>query len=143
MNPIKTFEEYLKLGIVKKQKVDKPRALDLIEESERKLEVLNDYIKKIGIDNKNANNIIEDIYSIIIGLVRSKMLLQGFNSSGSGAHEAEISFMKNLGFSEKEVDFANQLRFFRNRILYYGKRFNEEYAEKVVEFLKKIYPKLK
>lgn len=32
---------------------------------------------------------------------------------------------------------------FRNGILYYGTRLDEEYAKKVVEFTKKIYPKLK
>lgn len=143
MNPLKNFEDYIKSGIVKKQTPDRPRALDLVSESERKFDSLKLYLNKIGLDNKNANDIIETCYSIIIGLIRSKMLLQGFNSSGTGAHEAEVSYLRRLNFSEREISFANQLRYFRNGIMYYGKRFDRDYAEQVVEFLKKIYPKLK
>jgi len=48
-----------------------------------------------------------------------------------------------LEYDEKDVQFLNQLRYFRNGIAYYGKSFEKDYAEKVVEFLDKIYPKLK
>ena len=34
-----------------------------------------------------------------------------------------------------------QLRYFRNGILYYGKTFDSEYAEKVIDFTKKIMKK--
>ncbi len=75
-------------------------------------------------------------------LVRAKMLLAGYNSSGQGAHEAEVSYLRELKFSENEIEFANQLRYFRNGITYYGKVFGKEYALKVIDFLDKIYPKL-
>ena len=39
--------------------------------------------------------------------------------------------------------FTNDLRYFRNGILYYGKSFDKEYGEKVLDFLNKTYPKLK
>jgi len=39
--------------------------------------------------------------------------------------------------------FMNDLRFFRNGILYYGKDFDAEYGKKVLDFLNNIYPKLK
>jgi len=57
---------------------------------------------------------------------------------GQGSHEAEVSFLSNIGFKNKDVEFANQLRYFRNGIIYYGKEFGEEYAQKVVKFLKKV-----
>jgi len=142
MNPLKDFEEYIKQGIVKKQGKDVSRAENLTKESERKFSSLKIYMNKIGINNENANDIIENCYNILIGLIRSKMLLQGFNSSGFGAHEAEISYLRELKFPEIEVSFANQLRYFRNGIMYYGKRFDKEYAEKVFKFLTKVYPKL-
>ena len=72
-------------------------------------------------------------------LIRAKMLLEGFNSSGKGAHEAEVAYLRELKFSESDVQFANQLRYFRNGITYYGKRFNKDYALKVLGFLDKIY----
>ena len=71
------------------------------------------------------------------------MLFEGYNAAGFGAHEAEVSYLRKLGFSEKDIQFADQLRYFRNGILYYGTTLDKEYAEKIIEFTKKIYPKLK
>ena len=76
-------------------------------------------------------------------LIRSKLYLEGYSASGKGAHEAEVSYLKILGFPEKDIHFVDQLRFFRNGILYYGTAIDKEYAEKVIEFTKKMYPKLK
>ena len=64
-------------------------------------------------------------------------------ASSLGAHEAEMSYMRVLGFDEKDVQFANQIRFFRNGMLYYGTILDKVYAEKVIGFTKRIYPKLK
>lgn len=137
------FEDYIHEGIVKVIQKDKQRAYNLIIEAERKLSSLNEKIEKIGIRDDNANDYLEYGYDIIMFLIRAKLFLDGYSCSGHGAHEAEVSFMANLGFSEKEINFADKLRYFRNGILYYGNRFDKEYAEKVIEFTKKIYPKLK
>ncbi|MEK6842700.1 MAG: hypothetical protein AABX84_02695, partial [Nanoarchaeota archaeon] len=58
-------------------------------------------------------------------------------------HEAEISYLKKLGFPDSEISFLNELRYFRNSITYYGKILDKEYAEKVYVFLNKIIAKLK
>ncbi|MFH1971873.1 MAG: hypothetical protein ABIJ18_00160 [archaeon] len=58
------------------------------------------------------------------------------------SHEAEVAYLRNLGFSEKKIEFMNQLRYFRNGIKYYGKEFDKEYAQKVIIFLDKAYAKL-
>ncbi|MBU0466866.1 MAG: hypothetical protein KKF39_04300, partial [Nanoarchaeota archaeon] len=50
---------------------------------------------------------------------------------------------RNLQFKEQEVQFLDQMRFFRNGMLYYGTILDKEYAEKVIEFTKKNYGKLK
>ena len=76
-------------------------------------------------------------------LIRAKLFLDGYSSSGNYSHEAERSYLKNLGFPETEISFLNELRYFRNSIIYYGKVLNEEYAKKVYKFFKEIYPKLK
>lgn len=143
MKPIKNFDEFLDFGTVKKQAPDRSRAKFLIKEAELSFEGLNERTEKMGINDKNANSIIKDSYDIFMELIRAKMLLDGYNASGQGAHEAEVSYMKNLGFSENEIQFANQLRYFRNGMVYYGTILDNEYAEKVVQFVKKIYPKLK
>ena len=75
-------------------------------------------------------------------LLRAKMLLDGYNASGFGAHESEASYMRILNFNEREVLFVDQIRYFRNGILYYGKNIDKEYAHKVVEFTKMFSPKI-
>ncbi len=143
MNLPKEFEYYLKMGIVKKCSVDRQRAEFLINESQNSLEGIRERVEKIGINEKNANSIIKDCYDILMELIRAKLLLSGYNSSGQYAHEAEVSFLKKMGFPLEEVSFLNDLRYFRNSVTYYGKILDKEYAEKVLEFLDRIYPKLK
>jgi hypothetical protein len=142
LNSISNFQEFVKKGIVKKQSPDKSRAYFLIEESNQSYDVLLEIIDKIGLKENNANILIRQGYDIIMELLRAKMLLDGYNSSGKGAHEAEVSYLKLLDFSENDIQFANQLRYFRNGIMYYGKIMDKEYAEKVIEFIKRIRDKL-
>ena len=136
------FGYYLKRGIVRKLKPDNSRAKFLIDESQTSLEGLKERVRIIGINDKNANSIIKDCYDIIMELVRAKLLLKGYSSSGNYAHEAEISYLKKQGFLFNEIFFLNELRHFRNSITYYGKILDKDYAKKVFEFLEKIYLKL-
>ena len=137
MKHLLDFEEFIKKGIVKKTS-EISRADFLVKESKRKFNSLVQIIEKIGITDLNAHEIIEYCYDIIIYLLRAKLLKQGYSSSGEGSHEAEVAFMRTLGFGEKDVSFMNQLRYFRNGIKYYGKTFDKEYAEQVFSFLEKI-----
>ena len=139
----KEFEYYVNEGIIKKIRPDKPRAEFLKKESEVSLEGLKERVEIIGINDKNANSIIKDCYDVIMEMIRAKLLLDGYSSSGSYGHEAEISYLKTLGFLENESYFLNELRYFRNSVTYYGKILDKEYAEKVLKFMKKIYPKIR
>ena len=143
MNLPNEFEYYLQRRIVRKITLGKPRAEFLIKESETSLEGLKERIKIIRIHDKNANSIIKDCYDIVMELIRAKLLLDGYSASGNYAHEAEISYLKKLGFPDSEISFLNELRYFRNSITYYGKILDKEYAEKVYAFLNKIVVKLK
>jgi hypothetical protein len=143
MNLPKEFEEYVKKGVVKKCSIDKSRAEFLINESQNSLDGLCERIEIIGINDKNANSIIKDCYDILMEMIRAKLLLAGYSSAGQFAHEAEISYLKKLGFSDIEVSFLNDLRYFRNSVTYYGKILDKEYAKKVLDFTNGIYPKLK
>jgi hypothetical protein len=142
MKNVKRFEEYIEEGIVYKITPDLERLKNLIEESKRKNILLKKMISNLGIDNENANDYVEYCYNIIMFLIRAKMLKEGYNSSGYKAHEAEVAYSIKLGLEEYEINFLDQLRFFRNGILYYGKKFDKEYAKKTIEFTKKIYKKL-
>ncbi len=50
--------------------------------------------------------------------------------------------MRILGFNEKDIQFADQMRFLRNGNLYYGTLIEKDYAEEVIKFTKIIYLKL-
>ena len=142
MRPLKTFDEFLEKGIMKKRTPDLARANSLLKEAKKRKKFLHELFKKIGLNDENANYFVENSYDTLIGLIRAKLLIQGFYASGEGAHEAEVSFMRNLGFPEKEARFMNDLRYFRNGILYYGKDFDASYGNKVLDFLNRLYPKL-
>lgn len=100
-------------------------------------------LEKIKLTDESANLFVKLCYDLLMGLIRAKMLLEGYHASGLGAHEAEVAYLRKLEFNEQEVQFADQLRYFRNGMLYYGTLLEKEYAEKTIEFTKKIYLKLK
>jgi len=138
----KKFDEFIREGVVKKQTPDKSRAEFLIKESENAYKILLIKIEKLGINDDAANDLIKSCYDILMELIRAKMLLEGYNASGIRAHEAEIAYLKILNYDEKDIQFLNQLRYFRNGMLYYGTILDSEYAEKVIDFTKRNYKKL-
>ncbi|MBI5797583.1 hypothetical protein HZA98_01625 [Candidatus Woesearchaeota archaeon] len=138
---MKVFEEFLKEGIVTKQSSNRARALSLLEEAQEKKAFLEIALEKIPKEKISPNFIIDSSYDILIEIIRGKMLLDGYASKSS--HEAEVSYLTILQFSEPELRFMNELRYNRNGIKYYGTIFNKEYADKVLAFLKKLYPSLK
>ncbi len=143
MKAIRDFQEFVNGNIVKKQAVDKSRAAFLMKESERSYHNLLDMIAKLTINDDNANDFIKSCHDILMECIRAKMLVEGYNASGQGAHEAEVSYLRILSFSEVDVQFADRLRFHRNGMLYYGTMLDKEYAEKVISFTKRMYPALK
>ena len=139
---VRKFDEFIG-DIVKKQSKDKSRADFLLRESDNSYKSLQEMAAKVSLSDANANLFVKMCYDILMEIIRARMLLDGYNATGQGAHEAEVSYMRVLKFDENDVQFADQLRFFRNGMLYYGTIIDKVYAEKVMEFLKKIYPKLK
>lgn len=143
MKAIRRFDELIKEKIVKKQSPDKSRSEYLIKESENGFNNLLEKIEKIELKDANANDYVKSCYDILMELIRAKMLLEGYNASGFGAHEAEVAYMRIIGIDERDVQFANQLRYFRNGMLYYGIILDKTYAEKVITFTKRLYRQLK
>ena len=140
---LKPFEEFVREGIAKKSRINQSRADNLILESERKRRNLKKSLEKIKVEDENANDYVEDCYDILMNLVRAKLFLNGYSTGGLGAHEAEVSYLRVMGFSEEDVQFVNQMRYFRNGILYYGTRLDKEYAEKALKFTERTYFKLR
>jgi hypothetical protein len=142
MKVVKSFEEYLRDGTARRVSIDVQRAGSLRLESRRKQALLTRTIKAMGIDDENANDYIEDCYNIIMYLIRAHMYEHGYASQGHGAHEAEVSYARSIGFNEKDLRTLDELRYFRNGILYYGKRFDKEYAEKIITYAEHIAKKI-
>src|SRR3989344_6221907 len=140
---LRNFEDFLKDGVVKRQRIDLSRSESLEEEAEKRKAFLKEMSDRIAISDSNANYFVETAYDVIMELLRAILYTDGFKAAGLSAHEAEISYMRNLGISESKMRTANELRYFRNGIVYYGKSVNEEYAKKVLDFLEKIYTELK
>ncbi len=143
MKGLKQFDEFIQMRVVKKQSPDKSRSKFLVMEAEQGYAYLLKLIKTMGVENQNANDYVKNCYDILMELTRAKMLLEGLNASGFKAHEAEVAYWGLLNFKEQEIQFLDQMRFFRNGMLYYGTILDKEYAEKVIEFTKKNYQKLK
>jgi hypothetical protein len=139
---IRNFDEFINDNIVKKQSRDLSRAEFLVKESETSYNNLLEMLQKIRLNDDNANIFVKFCYDILMELIRARMLLDGYNASGAGAHEAEVSYVRIIGFDEKDVQFADQIRFFRNGMLYYGTKLDKEYAEKVIIFTKRLFPEL-
>jgi len=135
------FDYYMKKSIVRKISPDVSRADFLLEESKKSFKGLRLRIRKLGIDEFSANSIIKDVHDIIMQSLRAKMLLAGFSASENFAHEAEVSYMRPLKFSDFDISFVNTLRASRNRINYYGKIFEEKYAKECYNFLKSNHEK--
>jgi hypothetical protein len=134
------FEDYLSNGIVKRQRSNIQRTNSLIKEAQEKKEFLELTIKTTKPEESYPNFIIDYCYDILMELIRAKMFKEGYNVGNS--HEAEVSYLKILGFNESDIKFMDELRYNRNGIKYYGSTFSKEYAQKVLAFLNKIYPKL-
>jgi len=143
MRDLRDFQEFVKERIVRKSFPDISRANFLQMESEKSYSFLQELVQKLSISDNNANSIVKLCYDILMELVRAEMLKKGYKSSGQYSHEAEVSFLRELRFTENETLFVNQLRYFRNSVTYYGKILNKEYAKKVFDFLVKVKVKFK
>jgi len=138
---LRKFEEFINSGIVKIQAPNNQRSLALIKGAEEKKSFLSVSIKNIPRKQMNANFIVDYSYDILMELIRAKMFIDGYNVGNS--HEAEVSYLEKLRFSEFERRFMNEIRYYRNGTKYYGTMLDNDYADKVLSFLEKIYPRLK
>lgn len=134
---MRSFNEFLKQGLVRKKKADEARAKSLIVGAEKRKAVMEKYLP---LNDETAVQITEECYDIIRELLEAKLSKDGYKSYN---HEAVVSYLIELGFSKEEVIFVDTLREIRHGTKYYGKVVNDEYAQKVKEFLSKIYPKLR
>lgn len=133
---MREFESFLNEKDVKKKSKDLVRAKSLLDEAEKRKK----FVERISLSDKDANYIIENIYDVIRQLIEAKLSLEGYKSY---SHEATVSYLKKLDFSDNQIRFLDELRKIRNGIKYYGKKSDKGYTKKVLDFMKEIYGKLK
>ena len=140
---LRYFKEYLAEGISRKVTTNIQRAKSLIEDSNKRHIFLTQIIKSVSITDDNANYFIEEVYDILISLIRAKMFIEGYEASGNYSHQAEVSYLRELTFSEAEINIMDEIRQFRNGIKYYGRRYTKNEADNCLNFLNSMLPKLK
>ncbi len=134
---MRSFEEFLKQGLIKVKQKDEPRFRNLIEGAQKRKDVMEKYLP---LNEETSTKIIEECYDIIREILEAKLSREGYKSYN---HEAVISYLINLGFSLTDTIFVDKLREVRHGTKYYGKQVSLEYATKVKEFLTDNYIKLK
>lgn len=142
MRPVRHFDDFLEEGVVRKQSPDISRANFLLAEARTNFRCLQEIKAKLKVTDSSANIIVKSCYDILMESIRARMHIDGYKTYGQGAHAAEVSYLRNLGMDERDVQFADQLRYFRNGILYYGTLMDSAYACNVLGFIERLYDDL-
>src|SRR3989344_2878047 len=119
MMPLRLFGEYLREGTVRKQSPDKLRARSLLLESKDSYKILLSIAAEMGVNDDNANHVIKNAYDIVMELIRAKMLMDGFATTGKGANEVRYfrngimgrnltrnMLVKSSGFSKEYIQHS-------------------------------------
>ena len=129
---INSFENYLKLGKVKRKTPDSEEAKALLKKSTERVE----YIRHKNISNKTSSFVLEDAYEAAREAAQALMSVKGFKPY---SHEATISFIKEFyksSFNEEEIHEFDRFRQLRNDSVYKAVTIIEEDAKSSVLFAK-------
>ncbi len=139
---INSFENYLKLGKVKRKTPDYEEAKALFEQSEERME----YTRLKDINQKTAKFVLQDSYEAVREAAQSLMSVHGFKPY---SHEATISFIKKFysdNFDEEYINKFDHFRQLRNNSVYKAAKVMEEDAKSSIlfakEFIEKVQPLL-
>jgi hypothetical protein len=132
---MKSFDEFIKLGAIKKRGKDDLEPQSIIREAEDRLS----YYNKLPLDEKGATYVTENLYEVIRGLLDAKLLKEGFKSY---SHEATVSYLAKLNFPLSDIIFLDELQKIRNQIKYTGFKVDLEYSKKVSKFVNRIYKEI-
>lgn len=135
---INSFENYLRLGKVKKKTPDYEEAKALFEQSKERME----YTKLKDINQKTAKFVLQDSYEAVREAAQSLMSINGFKPY---SHEATISFIKKFyssNFSEEEIYKFDHFRQLRNNSVYKAAKVMESDAKSSILFAKNFIHKV-
>ena len=93
---------------------------------------------------KFSSLVLSDYYDVIRELISIILLLDGYKTTGDGAHKALIEYLKKYSeFSQSEIIFMDDLRMLRNRIEYDGFFVQTDYVKRKISEITLIIKKLK
>jgi len=133
-----SFENYLKLGKIKRKTSDYEEAKALFEQSKERME----YTGLKDINQRTAKFVLQDSYEAAREAAQSLMSVHGFKPY---SHEATISFIKKFygsSFSEEEIYKFDHFRQLRNNSVYKAAKVMEEDAKSCILFARKFINKV-
>ncbi|MBI2085307.1 MAG: hypothetical protein HYT71_02220 [Candidatus Aenigmarchaeota archaeon] len=119
---------------------DKEKAksmLSMVETTEKMISTID--------EKMFTSNIVAEYYNVIRQLMTAIMLLDGFKTTGEGAHKSLILYLNNNyeEFSEYEINLIDELRITRNKIEYDGFFVKYDYVQRKKEHIISVISKLK
>ena len=94
---------------------------------------------------KFSSNVTKEYYDVIRELLSVILILDGYKTSGEGAHKKLIEYIQEnyKEFNEYEVSLLDDLRIKRNKIAYDGFFVDKDYIERKIDDIQKIIEKIK
>lgn len=119
---------------------DKEKAKSIMKMVKTTLEMIKTIDAK-----KFASNVLKEYYDVIREFMTVTLLLDGFKTTGEGAHKKLIEYLdENYNqFTKYEISLLNELRITRNKISYNGFFITEDYLERKRKDILDIISKLK
>ena len=123
-----------------KTSADKEKVHSILKMVETTLQMID------SIDYKRfSSNVAKEYYDAIRELISVVLLLDGYKTSGDGAHRELIEYLSQhySNLSEGEIILIDELRTLRHRITYDGFFINSEYLDRNKNNFSNIIKKLK
>ena len=136
---INSFDNYMRLGKIKRKTPDIEESRALKEKSMERLK----YVMDRKIDEKIAKFVLEDSYDAIREAAQSLMSASGFKPY---SHEATISFIVKYfseAFTEEDIIKFDQFRIMRNNSVYNASEITKSQAESCLRFAIDFIDKVK
>ena len=132
---MKEFTYFLKQNVVKRQAPDANLARATYSESVERLALAKRLLR-----SEKAKYVLENTYEAMREAADAVLYKKGFKSY---SHEASISFLKGIGFTEQELREFDRFRKIRNDIKYYGGDCDEHDAKAAIKLAEKLIPRIK
>jgi hypothetical protein len=119
---------------------DKEKAESILSMVETTIEMIG------GIDKSRfPSNVTKEYYEIIRELISIILLLDGYRTTGEGAHKRMIEYLEShyKEFQGNEISLIDDLRIVRNKIAYDGFFVRMDYVQRKIPDIQDIISKLK